>query len=235
MQERRLLQRRNLNVLLGSGSIILFGLFYYYFVTGRKMKVLSVNNELLVREQNHRVKNNLQMIASLLSLQAGKTQDESSREALRQSQGRIQAIALLNRSIYDQKEIGDVDLRVYVQDLVEEVINSITDSAVEYQLDIDDIQLDLEKTTSLGLIINELIVNSVKHGKESEVLFNLRIKKSSNQFLLEYSDNGEKFDLNEYENSKSFGKKLIQLQTQQLKGRSKVESKDGFSFILYFP
>lgn len=215
--------------------VIVIMVTYYFIRNSKRLRYLSDYNDLLLREQNHRVKNNLQMVASLLSLQAGKTKDESSREALRQSQGRIQAIALLNRSLYDQKEIGDVDLKGYVQELVEEVINSITDSAVEYQLDIDDIQLDLEKTTSLGLIINELIVNSVKHGKRSELLFNLRIKKSTNQFLLEYSDNGEEFDLNEYENSKSFGKKLIQLQTQQLKGRSKVESKDGFSFILYFP
>ena len=234
-QETIITKNTNLLILVIVIAVIVLSSAIYFVLLNSRNKKLRMRNELLVREQNHRVKNNLQMISSLLSLQAGKTQDESSKEALRQSQGRIQAIALLNRSLYDQKEIGDVDLKGYVQELVEEVINSITDSAVEYQLDIDDIQLDLEKTTSLGLIINELIVNSVKHVHQPVTEFRLGIKQRTNLFLFEYSDNGRSFDLNEYQKSKSFGRKLIDLQAQQLKGQSKVESNGGFSFTLSSP
>jgi two-component sensor histidine kinase len=200
----------------------------------QKNKRLAQRNELLVREQNHRVKNNLQMISSLLSLQAGKTQDEVSKAALKQSQGRIQAIALLNRSLYDKEEIGDIDLKVYISELITEVINSITDAEVKYQLDIDDIKLDLEKTTSLGLIINELIVNSVKYVKKSVTEFSLSIKEQSGKFSLEYIDNGENFDLLAYQNSKSFGKKLVELQAKQLKGQSNVSDDSQFRFNLNF-
>ncbi|PIQ50080.1 MAG: hypothetical protein COW03_01785 [Cytophagales bacterium CG12_big_fil_rev_8_21_14_0_65_40_12] len=200
----------------------------------KKNRRLIQRNELLVREQNHRVKNNLQMISSLLSLQAGKAQDEVSKDALKQSQGRIQAIALLNRSLYDQEEIGDIDLKVYISELVTEVINSITDAEVKYQLDIDDIKLDLEKTTSLGLIINELIVNSVKYVKQSVTKFSLSIKEQSGRFSLEYSDNGENFDLQAYQNSKSFGKKLMELQAKQLRGQSHVSDDSQFKYQLIF-
>ncbi|WP_421977092.1 sensor histidine kinase [Roseivirga seohaensis] len=200
----------------------------------QKNKRLAQRNELLVREQNHRVKNNLQMISSLLSLQAGKAQDEVSKDALKQSQGRIQAIALLNRSLYDQEEIGDIDLKIYISELITEVINSITDTEVKYQLDIDNIKLNLEKTTSLGLIINELIVNSVKYVKQSVTEFSLSIKAQSGKFSLEYADNGESFDLQAYQNSKSFGKKLVELQAKQLRGQSKVSEDSQFRFNLNF-
>jgi two-component sensor histidine kinase len=228
-------QYRDNIILVFAGVLMLAAMTFIYLYNLNKRNVaLSKRNELLVREQNHRVKNNLQMISSLLSLQAGKAQDEVSKDALKQSQGRIQAIALLNRSLYDQEEIGDIDLKVYISELITEVINSITDTEVKYHLDIDEIKLDLEKTTSLGLIINELIVNSVKYVKQSVTEFNLSIKEQSGKFSLEYSDNGENFDLLAYQNSKSFGKKLVELQAKQLRGQQQVKFKSGFYYNLAF-
>jgi two-component sensor histidine kinase len=234
LHEANLKRQRLVSYFLVVFVVIALGVTWYFRRLLLKNKKLAQRNELLVREQNHRVKNNLQMISSLLSLQAGKTQDEVSKAALKQSQGRIQAIALLNRSLYDQEEIGDIDLKVYISELITEVINSITDTEVKYQLDIDDIKLDLEKTTSLGLIINELIVNSVKYVKQSVTEFSLSIKEQSGKFSLEYSDNGENFDLQAYQNSKSFGKKLVELQAKQLKGQSNVTDDSQFRFSLNF-
>lgn len=229
------IQARNRTLLLVFAVLLMVTVMAFYFRRLLlKNKRLAQRNDLLIREQNHRVKNNLQMISSLLSLQVGKTLDEASKEALQQSQGRIQAIALLNRSLYDQEEIGDVNLKEYIQELITEVINSITNTEVKYRLDIDDIKLDLEKTTSLGLIINELIVNSVKYVKKSVTEFSISIKQQAGKFSLEYSDNGEGFDFEAYQNSKSFGKKLIELQAKQLKGKIGIDSHTGFSFGLAF-
>jgi two-component sensor histidine kinase len=233
-QETIIIKNTNLLILVIIITIIVFVSAIYFVLLNSRNKKLRMRNELLVREQNHRVKNNLQMISSLLSLQAGKTQDEVSKAALKQSQGRIQAIALLNRSLYDQDEIGDIDLKVYISELITEVINSITDTEVKYHLDIDEIKLDLEKTTSLGLIINELIVNSVKYVKQSVTEFSLTIKEQSGKFSLEYTDNGENFDLQAYQNSKSFGKKLVELQAKQLRGQSNVSDDSQFRFNLNF-
>ena len=233
-QETIIIKNTNLLILVIIITIIVFVSAIYFVLLNSRNKKLRMRNELLVREQNHRVKNNLQMISSLLSLQAGKAQDQVSKDALKQSQGRIQAIALLNRSLYDQEEIGDIDLKVYISELITEVINSITDTEVKYQLDIDDIKLDLEKTTSLGLIINELIVNSVKYVQQSVTEFSLSIKEQSGKFSLEYADNGENFDLQAYQNSKSFGKKLVELQAKQLKGKSKISANSQFKYQLIF-
>ena len=233
-QETIITKNTNLLILVIVIAIMVLGSAIYFLLLNSRNKKLRMRNELLVREQNHRVKNNLQMISSLLSLQAGKAQDEVSKDALKQSQGRIQAIALLNRSLYDQEEIGDIDLKVYISELITEVINSITDTEVKYQLDIDDIKLDLEKTTSLGLIINELIVNSVKYVKQSVTEFSLSVKVQSGKFSLEYTDNGENFDLQAYQNSKSFGKKLVELQAKQLKGKSKIGANSRFKYQLNF-
>ena len=234
LHEADLKRQKLVSYFLVAFVVITLGVSWYFRRLLLKNKKLAQRNELLVREQNHRVKNNLQMISSLLSLQAGKAQDEVSKDALKQSQGRIQAIALLNRSLYDQEEIGDIDLKVYISELITEVINSITDTEVKYQLDIDDIKLDLEKTTSLGLIINELIVNSVKYVKQSVTEFSLSIKVQSGKFSLEYTDNGENFDLQAYQNSKSFGKKLVELQAKQLKGKSKISNDSQFRYQLNF-
>ncbi|KOF03809.1 hypothetical protein OB69_04425 [Roseivirga seohaensis subsp. aquiponti] len=233
-QQTIITKNTNLLILVIIIALIVLGSAIYFVLLNSRNKKLRMRNELLVREQNHRVKNNLQMISSLLSLQAGKAQDEISKYALKQSQGRIQAIALLNRSLYDQEEIGDIDLKVYISELITEVINSITDTEVKYQLDIDDIKLDLEKTTSLGLIINELIVNSVKYVQQSVTEFSLSIKAQSGKFSLEYTDNGENFDLQAYQNSKSFGKKLVELQAKQLKGKSKISNDSQFRYQLNF-
>ncbi|WP_421977091.1 sensor histidine kinase [Roseivirga seohaensis] len=234
LHEAGLKRQKLVSYFLVAFVVITLGVSWYFRRLLLKNKKLAQRNELLVREQNHRVKNNLQMISSLLSLQAGKAQDEVSKDALKQSQGRIQAIALLNRSLYDQEEIGDIDLKVYISELITEVINSITDTEVKYQLDIDNIKLDLEKTTSLGLIINELIVNSVKYVKQSVTEFSLSIKAQSGKFSLEYADNGENFDLQAYQNSKSFGKKLVDLQAKQLKGKSKISNDSQFRYQLNF-
>lgn len=233
-QQTIITKNTNLLILVIIIALIVLGSAIYFVLLNSRNKKLRMRNELLVREQNHRVKNNLQMISSLLSLQAGKAQDEVSKDALKQSQGRIQAIALLNRSLYDQEEIGDIDLKVYISELITEVINSITDTEVKYQLDIDNIKLDLEKTTSLGLIINELIVNSVKYVMQSVTEFSLSIKVQSGKFSLEYTDNGENFDLHAYQNSKSFGKKLVELQAKQLKGKSKISNDSQFRYQLNF-
>ncbi|WP_422007138.1 tetratricopeptide repeat-containing sensor histidine kinase [Roseivirga pacifica] len=206
----------------------------YFIVLNSKNRKLRLRNELLVREQNHRVKNNLQMISSLLSLQVGKTKDEASKEALIQSQGRIQAIALLNRSLYDQEEIGDVNLQTYLHELVNEVIDSVTSTQVIYNLNVEQLHLDIERTTSLGLIVNELIVNSVKHSGLPQVEFDLSITSSTAKVELNYADNGESFSPGSYEKSQSFGRKLIELQAKQLKAKVSISDQDSFQLRLVF-
>lgn len=232
-QEKALAQRRLINILQGAGLFILIVLVYYFAIASKKMRLLSARNELLVREQNHRVKNNLQMINSILSLQAGKIKDEQSKDVLKKSQTRIQAISLLNRSLYEQKDISQVNLQSYIEELSQDVINSITDEEVNRQVQVVELYLDIDKATSLGLIINELIVNSVKHSSK-QAGFNLQVTKNNEQVSLNYKDHNEGFSLDAYDNSRSFGKRLIELQVKQLKGNLSIQDSSQFELNLVF-
>jgi len=233
-QQGALSKRRNANILMGIGLLALGVLVYYFAFISKRMRLLSDRNELLVREQNHRVKNNLQMINSLLSLQAGRLKDEQSKDVLKRSQTRIQAISLLNRALYEQKNISRVKLNQYIEELAEDVINSITDQHVVHTIEVPEIDIDIDKATSLGLIINELIVNSIKHNTSESTGFYLGITEESQGWALKYSDNNKEFDLAAYEQSKSFGKKLIELQAKQLKANLEIKSSDHFELKLVF-
>lgn len=233
-QQAVALRRRNANILMGVGLVFLAGLVYYFFYVSRKMQALSARNELLVREQNHRVKNNLQMINSLLSLQAGRLKDEQSKDVLKRSQTRIQAISLLNRSLYEQQDISHVNLKDYIEELTHDVINSVTDQEVDSTVIIDTIEINIDKATSLGLIINELVVNSIKHAFNNQPGFDLSLKYGEKGLLLHYKDHNEDFVLAEYKGSRSFGKRLIELQSRQLKGELEIFDQSHFELKLVF-
>ena len=232
-QEETLAQRRLINILQGAGLLILVVLVYYFAITSKKMRLLSSRNELLVREQNHRVKNNLQMINSLLSLQAGRLKDEQSKDVLKKSQTRIQAISLLNRSLYEQKDISHVNLQSYIKELSQDVVNSITEEEVNKQVEVVELDIDIDKATSLGLIINELTVNSVKHCS-NQAGFDLQVTKDESQVTLHYKDHNMGFSLEAYQNSRSFGKRLIELQARQLKGKLSIQDSSQFELNLVF-
>ena len=234
-QEARILQQRMINILLGIGAIIFFVLFSYFRRTSKKMQALSNRNELLVREQNHRVKNNLQMINSLLSLQAGRLKDEQSKDILKSSQTRIQAISLLNRSLYEQKDISHVDIKAYIEELSQDVINSVTNQEVNAHVNVASLEVNIDKATSLGLIINELIVNSIKHANGQQAGFELNLNKEGDQLLLHYKDQNDGFELSNYKSSRSFGKRLIELQSHQLKGELELIHSSQFELKLVFP
>jgi two-component sensor histidine kinase len=232
-EKNRSFRARAFNVLLVVGLFISFVLLYYFVVLSRNMRRLSARNELLVREQNHRVKNNLQMINSLLSLQAGRLKDEQSKAVLEKSQSRIQAISILNRSLYEQKDISQVELSSYLKELSHDVINSVTDQSVEGQLNLEAMEIGVDQATSLGLIINELIVNTIKHSVVAPG-FDLTIVRRENRLELSYVDHAKGFSLRRYEQSRSFGRRLIDLQSRQLKAKAEVVDSDQFEFKLVF-
>ena len=175
------------------------------------------------------------MINSLLSLQAGRLKDEQSKDVLKSSQTRIQAISLLNRSLYEQKDISHFDIKAYIKELSQDVINSVTNQEVNAQVNVASLDINIDKATSLGLIINELIVNSIKHANGQQAGFELNLNKESGQLLLHYKDQNDGFELANYKNSRSFGKRLIELQSRQLKGELELIDSSQFELKLVFP
>ncbi|MBX2898176.1 MAG: sensor histidine kinase [Cyclobacteriaceae bacterium] len=215
-------------------ALICFGLLIaYLFHLFRKNKRLSQRNELLLKEQNHRVKNNLQMISSLLSLQSQKLLSTDAKDALEESKGRINSVALLHRMLYEGENVGSIEATAYLQSLTEEIRYSAgRDVSITLNLP-ERISLKIEKVTSLGLIINELLTNSIKHVDYSTPLeIHLSITESEGKLCLSYADNGQGVSKEAWMASPSFGNQLIQIQGRQLRGEFEITTRNGFQYEL---
>lgn len=234
IQQQELIKRRDQILWVSIVSAIILGFFVIYLYSlSKKNKRLSQRNQLLLKEQNHRVKNNLQMINSLLSLQSQKLLSTDAKDALHESQGRINSVALLHRMLYEGNELGLIDIKHYLETLTNE-IGYATPRTVTIQILVDEqLQIDIEKATSLGLIVNELVTNSLKHVEEHiELEIDLHVKRDHEQISVVYQDNGTAFDPKVWYSSNSFGHQLVQLQSEQLRGRFDVISRPGFQYSL---
>jgi two-component sensor histidine kinase len=216
--------------------IIFLSLIAYLFFLFRKNKKLSERNELLLREQNHRVKNNLQMISSLLSLQSQKLQSSDAKAVLEDSQGRISSVALLHRMLYEGEQVGHIEVVSYLKSLTEEIKYG-ANRVVEVELNLPErLELKVEKITSLGLIVNELFTNSIKHVDfEIQLQIGLQLKQTEGQLYITYSDNGVGVSPERWLSTSSFGNQLIQLQSRQLRGEFEIRSEAGFKYDLRIP
>lgn len=151
--------------------------------------------ELLLREIHHRVKNNLQIISSLLSLQTKKISDPATKESLRTSLSRIRSISLIHEKLYlTGRQTPSNDLGVYLRDLAEEIfrLHSISPERIRLHLDLASVEIDFDRLIHLALIFNELLTNTFKHAfslEESGVV-TIRLRQRLNQVILTVQDNG---------------------------------------------
>lgn len=231
VKQKTFLNRMALIVMfvLTSASLLLF---YLYRVNER----LKRRNEILIHEQNHRVKNNLQMIASLLGVQSSAQSDSSLKAVLAQNETRIQSIALLHRMLYSSTVSSDIALKEYVNDLITELKYALGVPDAPFDITCKIEKLSIGQTVSIGLILNELVTNSVKHAALQHVLqVSVVLTRSDDMVELIYTDNGHNFQPQRFQTSKQFGVQLITLQAKQLKGRYTLTNKDGFHFVLVFP
>ncbi len=201
----------------------------------RKYKLVSVENARLVREQSHRVKNNLQSVYNLLSLQIGQLSDPLAVAALEESLNRVDAITRVHRRLYEGNKLDEVELAAYVPDLVKGILRSYEMGRAGQLYEIPEIWLHADTAIPLGLMISELVTNSCKYAFEGHPGPVLKIKCSQDpkgNFSLEYSDNGPGFD--RAGAPSSFGLKLVDLLAGQLKGEYAFFYEQGSVFRLKF-
>ncbi|UTW61107.1 tetratricopeptide repeat protein [bacterium SCSIO 12741] len=210
------------NTALIVGMIILLGLLVLIYRLFVNKNLLSKKNETLLRDMHHRVKNNLQVLSSLFSLQLGKLEDGEAKEALVDSENRVRAMNLLHQQLYSKPKTVTISLQEYVTEMVEEIKISYhkwsSQSNLVYQ--VEPIELDADAGVSLGLILTELLSNCYKHvvPNTSNAEMNLSIyKDDSSQIVLKISDNGPGYYWEE-SSKKSFGLRLVKLQVKQLNG-----------------
>lgn len=230
------LQPRTNIELLATGLEILFGLFVMaYFIhqnirfqryaedelklVNARLEIQNKENITLLKEVHHRVKNNLQIVVSLLRIQSSEIKSEETKEHFSQAINRIMTISMIHKKLYELGELSRLEFEEYISSLIDEIkLLHLEDKNIEILLAIDLEDLDLKSVVPLGLIINELITNSMKHAftsKEKGVI-NIHFKNSDDaQILFEYSDNG----VWKSNSESGFGEELLHLLTGQLDGK----------------
>jgi PAS domain S-box-containing protein len=195
--------------------------------------------ELLLREIHHRVKNSLQIISSLLSLQAAEFEDEKIVERYNESENRIHTIALIHESLYQSTNISNIDFKNYIEILIEDIIHSysVDTDQIRTILEVGDYELTIETAIPTGLIINELVSNALKHAfkEDSPGEIKVVLNKKDDIYTLTIADNGiglpETVDWN---NPKTLGLQLVNALVNQLEGNMNVEVDNGTIFRINF-
>ncbi len=197
--------------------------------------------ELLFKEIYHRVKNNLQIIISLLNLQSQKTQDKEMIRILKDNQDRIRAMALIHERLYKSRDLAGINFKEYIHDLVNNLFLSygVNAGVISMKIDIGDIIMNLDTASPCGLIVTELVSNSLKHAfpssRKGELLIKLDSYDNNKKFVLTVSDNGiglpEDIDI---QTTKTLGMQLVTSLVRQLKGRIEVDRTRGTEVKITF-
>ncbi len=239
--------QRNIFIFATVLGLLVAGFFFYQLNEKRKNNlVLEEKNQIisksleerenLLKEIHHRVKNNLQIISSLLSLQADSIEDKNALDAVMEGQNRVKSMALIHQNLYQTEELSSLSIHEYIQNLLDSLFRSfgVTDEEVKSKLEIEDIKFDIDTIIPLGLIINELITNSLKYAfnntEYGEIFIGLR--QESNGILLEVKDNGKGIDQTGLDKSKSFGMRLIEALCMKLNGELNITNNLGTSVQL---
>ena len=208
-------------------------------IANDKLKEALNEKEMLLKEVYHRVKNNLQVVSSLINLQARNVKNEATAELLKQSADRIKAMALLHEKLYQSKDLARIDFNAYIHSLADHLLfgYGVHSDKIRVNIRIDDIFLDVDTAIPCGLIINELLSNALEHAfpdnRHGEI--GITFTQDQGEFILVISDNGVGFPADlDYKKSASLGLQLVATLTNQLNGHMTLDRKDGSTFTISF-
>ncbi|WP_293875216.1 sensor histidine kinase [Flavobacterium sp.] len=256
-QDKKLVQKQNLQtifiVVLSLGALLLSWFYWNFKVKQKSNKQLAllnddlenknilldkknVENELLLREIHHRVKNNLEIVSSLLTLQSAQIEDSHTKDAMIEGQNRVNSIGIVHQKLYQGTNLGTVEMKDYFLNLSECILDSFgAHQRIDLQLAMDHLYLDIDSAVPLGLIVNELLTNCIKYafpkGEKGSIVIKLH-KRDNNILRLEVADNG--VGKSGITHGTGFGGQLVSLLTQQLNGKMTEESQNGTTLIFDF-
>jgi len=208
-----------------------------------QMRAALAEKEVLLREIHHRVKNNLNVISSLLDLQLENISDPTLINAFRESQNRVISMALIHEKLYQSQDLSRIDFEEYVKDLIPTLFHSygVDQTKVEVSMDIPHVDLGIDVAIPCSLIVNELVSNALKYAFKSVTKGEIGIGVHSNttadptEYELVVEDNGiglpKGFDI---DRAKSLGLRLVKTLTRQLGGRVRFTSDHGTKFSIRF-
>ncbi|WP_338875588.1 histidine kinase dimerization/phosphoacceptor domain -containing protein [Spirosoma sp. SC4-14] len=224
----------------------LYNLYVRVRHSRRKIQQQSDQLTLMMREIHHRVKNNLAIVSSLLYLQTTQLDDDDAIQTMRVGQQRVEAMSLIHQRLYQTDQTTTIHVRDYLTELIDNLLKAYgyRHTDFELQLAIDDLELDVDLAMPLGLILNELVTNSLKYAYNlgQHPLLYVGLTESSDEFradlILEIRDNGpgvDRDDWNRPGQRHSFGRHLVTLLSQQLEGTFELIKQNGTLFRLTVP
>jgi PAS domain S-box-containing protein len=205
-----------------------------------KIKLSLQEKEVLLKEVHHRVKNNLQVISSILNLQSSYVKDEGTLNILKESQNRIKSMAFIHESLYQTKDFSSINFTEYVINLSQNLIHSYSnfDHEIKLNLDIQNVFLNLDLAIPCGLIINEIVSNALKYAFVDNSLgaeITISMKIEGDNLVLLIGDNGKGLPKEiDYRNTESLGLQLVVTLTDQLSGVIELDRKKGTNYTIIF-
>jgi PAS domain S-box-containing protein len=208
--------------------------------TEETLKASLLEKEVLLKEVHHRVKNNLQIISSLLNLQASQLKDQESKHVFQEIKNRIYSMALVHKKLYQSRDFSNIDFNEYVEEMVNELLRAYqTTVRISSEIEISNISFDIDTAITCGLILNELISNALKHafprGKKGNIYISIQPLEAP-FYELTVRDNGVgmpgHFNLEETD---SLGMKLVKMLTDQVEGSITITSDQGTTIKIKFP
>ena len=227
---------------------IITGLLLFLLIVGvvairinrKKNKLLQQQNqekEFLIKEIHHRVKNNLEVVSSLLSLQSTHIDDKKIKDNMLQIQNRIQSMSMIHQNLYQGKNLGSIEMKNYFNILGDYVLQSYgTEQRIVMVYDMEELELNVDIATPIGLIVNELITNSLKYAFPNNLtgVITIKLVQKFEHLELTVTDNGVGIQKGKELSGTGFGTQLITLLTKQLDGKMVLHQEKGTSVSFEF-
>lgn len=243
-QETQIKRQRTLQTLLGViAGLLLLLLLLSYKAIQNKFKInqlLRRQNEekaFLLKEIHHRVKNNLEVVSSLLSLQSAQITDQSILDAMEASQHRVHSMGMIHQKLYIGENLAAIEMKDYFINLSDYILDAFAaDNHVMVKVEMDPLELDVDMAIPIGLIVNELLTNAMKYAfpNHRHGTIQISLKNIGNMLQLDVIDNGVGKDIINESQGTGFGTQLIELLTKQLDGKMVLNTNQGTSVSIKF-
>lgn len=200
----------------------------------------NLRNKTLLKEIHHRVKNNLQIVSSLLNLQKRKVNSSEAEEVLNMSQNRVQTMALIHELLYRSSQMDKINIKEYVRLIANYILSDIDGNKIDYRLEVDNIELDIDKITPCGFILCEALSNSIKYAfseeEVSKLSINISFHKVKNHYQFRIKDNGKGFieEIIRGRELDSLGIELIKTLVDQIEGKVLFSNENGAVITIVF-
>ena len=207
------------------------------FLQQEKLSLELNNKNILLRELFHRVKNNLQIISGILSMQSKKIEDKFIKDIFKDSIQMIKSMGIIHEKLYQSDNLEAIDFNAYIESLIGYIKQNIHNQDIKFNIECDDIMITLENAVPIGLIVNEILTNCIKYAfdeNHKSIVINIKMYTDNDERLrLEVSDNGKGINFDNFK--KGFGFKLIDsLVVYQLKGDLNYYNENGLCYVIIF-